>query len=104
MTDTQDHVQADTTSARPPNAHPCSCGAWWTGLTRAHCPACHRTFSVDSAADKHRKGRHGIDRHCVDPSTVGLVPVDKPYGVLWQNPGIDGDGWFKTAPTEPKDA
>lgn len=70
------------------------CGAKWTGSRRAHCPSCHRTFSVDSAADKHRQGRHGIDRHCVDPATVGLVPVDKPYGVLWQNPGSD-QPWFK---------
>jgi len=77
----------------PPNAlrHP-KCGNWWTGQTRAHCPACCRTFSCDSAANKHRVGRHGIDRHCVDPATVGLVAVDKPYGVLWQNPG--GDPWF----------
>lgn len=87
---------ADTeTPARPATAitHP-ECGQWWTGLSRSHCPACHCTFSVDSAADKHRKGAHGIDRHCVDPATVGLVPVDKPYGVLWQNPGSD-QPWFK---------
>lgn len=77
--------------------HP-KCGGWWTGLSRAHCPACCRTFSCDSAADKHRQGRHGIDRHCVDPATVGLVPVDKPYGVMWQNPG--GEQWFNAAAEE----
>ena len=77
--------------------HP-QCGGWWTGLSRAHCPACCRTFSCDSAADKHRKGAHGIDRHCVDPATVGLVAVQKPYGQLWQNPG--GDDWFKNASEE----
>ena len=77
--------------------HP-KCGGWWTGLSRAHCPACCRTFSCDSAADKHRQGRHGIDRHCVDPATVGLVAVDKPYGQLWQNPG--GDAWFENAAEE----
>lgn len=71
--------------------HP-KCGGWWSGLSRAHCPACCRTFSCDSAADKHRQGRHGIDRRCVDPATVGLVAVDKPYGQLWQNPG--GQAWF----------
>jgi hypothetical protein len=48
------------------------------------------TFSCDSAADKHRVGKHGIDRRCADPADVGLVPVDKPFGTLWQNPGPDG--------------
>jgi len=80
---------AEQTNARPWNAISCSCGAWWTGLGRAHCAAagCHRTFSTDGAADKHRVGKHGIDRRCVDPATVGLVAVTKPYGVLWQHPG-----------------
>lgn len=73
---------------RPANAADCSCGSWWTGTSRSHCAAdgCHRTFSGETAADRHRQGRFGIDRRCVDPTTVGLVPVAKPYGVLWQNP------------------
>lgn len=84
---------------RPANAprHP-KCGGWWTGLSRSHCPACCRTFSCDSAADKHRQGRHGMDRHCVDPATVGLIAVDKPYGVMWQNPG--GEQWFNASGEE----
>jgi hypothetical protein len=81
------------TPAPPPTlpagaiTHPC--GAWWTGLSRAHCGACHRTFSCDSAADKHRIGKHGADRRCTNPATVGLVPVTKPWGVMWQNPAPD---------------
>lgn len=63
-----------------------ACKQWWTGLSRAHCPSCHRLFSTDGAADKHRVGKHGVDRRCVDPATVGLVAVPKPYGVLWQHP------------------
>lgn len=75
---------------RPINAiiHP-ECGQWWTGPGRAHCPACHRTFSTDSAADKHRVGKFGVDRRCVDPATVGLVAKRKPWGDMWQNPGPD---------------
>lgn len=69
--------------------HP-ACGQWWTGNSRAHCPACHKTFSTDSAADKHRIGKFGVDRRCVDPATVGLKPAAKPYGVLWQHPGPEG--------------
>jgi len=78
---------ATQTGGRPWNAITHTCGAWWTGLGRAHCPSCHRTFSTDGAADKHRIGKHGIDRRCADPATVGLVAVTKPYGVLWQHPG-----------------
>lgn len=67
-----------------------ACGQWWTGLSRAHCPACHHTFSSDSAANKHRVGKHGVDRRCVDPATVGLVATEKPYGLLWSHPAPEG--------------
>lgn len=88
MTDTvTPETSTEPTAARPWNAATHSCGAWWTGLTRSHCPACHRTFSTDGAANKHRPGKFGIDRRCADPASVGLVPVQKPYGVLWQHPG-----------------
>ena len=75
----------------PPNAirHP-ACGKWWTGLSRAHCPACCETFSTDSAANKHRVGKFGVDRRCVDPAEAGLVANEKPYGVLWSFPAPEG--------------
>jgi hypothetical protein len=105
VTDTQEAASAPVAQKRPANAIPCSCGAWWTGLTRSHCPACHRTFSVDSAADRHRKGAFGKDRRCVDPATVGLVAVKKPYGLLWQNPApAEGERvpghWDRTPPAD----
>lgn len=81
-------------SARPANAivHG-ECDRWWTGVGRAHCaaPGCHLTFSGDSAAEKHRVGTPGVDRRCVDPASVGLVPREMPYGVLWGWPGPDDD-------------
>jgi hypothetical protein len=91
VTDTQTPEPATDTPALPAGAiqHP-ACDSWWTGLSRAHCPACCRTFSTDSAADKHRIGKYGEDRRCADPTTVGLVAVAKPYGALWQHPGPDG--------------
>lgn len=66
-----------------------ACGQSWSGASRAHCPAtgCHRTFSCDSAADKHRVGQFGVDRRCVDPASVGLVAHEKPWGVLWSHAG-----------------
>ncbi|PJN00825.1 hypothetical protein CG740_23255 [Streptomyces sp. CB01201] len=89
MSDTQE-PQLPYTAIRHPQ-----CGQWWTGPSRSHCPACCRTFSCDSAADRHRQGRFGIDRQCVDPATIGLVAVTKPWGQMWQNPG-DSSVWAKS--------
>jgi hypothetical protein len=86
MTDTVAPTATET-GTLPYHAITHTCGAWWTGTGRSHCPACCRTFSCDSAADKHRIGKFGIDRRCTDPAEVGLVAVDKPYGVMWQHPG-----------------
>ena len=44
---------------------------------KSQCPECQRIFSTTSNFDKHRKGKHGIDRHCVDTVTVGLLISDK---------------------------
>lgn len=68
-----------------------ACGQSWTGLRRSHCPAdgCHRTFNSDSAAERHRVGKPGVDRRCVDPASVGLIAVEQPWGTCWQAPGSD---------------
>ena len=66
-----------------------ACGQSWTGLRRAHCPSCHITFNSDSAAEKHRVGKPGIDRRCVDPASVGLIAVEQSWGLCWQAPGSD---------------
>jgi len=64
------------------------CGSWWTGLRAAHCAQCHRTLSSTTAFDRHqRDGENGPV--CLDPATVGLVAVEKPYGVLWSWPSSD---------------
>lgn len=91
--------------ALPPNAirHP-ACGGWWTGLSRAHCPACCRTFSTDSAASKHRIGKYGVDRRCTDPASVGLVAHEKPYGLLWSTPAPEGGYAFHTSTSERDDS
>jgi hypothetical protein len=91
--------------AIPANAiqHP-ACGQWRTGLSRSHCPACCRTFSTDSVANKHRVGKHGTDRRCVAPAEVGLVAREKPYGVLWSSPAPEGGYAFHAAPQERPDA
>ena len=101
MTDTVTQTATDIEpETLPYHAITHTCGAWWTGTGRAHCPAdgCHRTFSCDSAADKHRIGKFGIDRRCVDPAEVGLVARQMPYGVLWQHPGPEGGRDARRAP------
>lgn len=47
------------------------------------------TFNSDSAAEKHRAGRPGIDRRCLPPADAGLVPVEHSWGTCWQAPGTD---------------
>lgn len=66
--------------------HP-QCGKAWSGLRREHCPACHETFNSSFAADKHRKGEHGVNRHCITPAQAGLLAVQYEWGTVWQTPG-----------------
>lgn len=72
-----------------------ACGKEWSGNRRAHCAAdkCHETFNSDSAAEKHRRGTHGVDRRCIPPAEAGLVPVEHPWGICWQTPGPDAVTW-----------
>ena len=42
---------------------------------QARCTVCGELFSTDANFDRHRKGEHGVNRHCVDPASVGLVLV-----------------------------
>ena len=63
------------------------CDAWWTGLSTAHCSACHQTFTTVGAFDKHRTGKHADDtRYCLSPDSVGLVDAGRSYP-CWAHPG-----------------
>lgn len=62
------------------------CGKTWTGVTRAHCGACHETFNSDGGADIHRVGRFGVDRRCLPPASVGMVERDG----VWYMPAPEG--------------
>jgi len=54
---------------------------------RCKCAACHEVFSTTSNFDRHRKGRHGVDRHCVNPDDVGLRIKAGSTGSYWCMPG-----------------
>jgi len=76
----------DTETQPPANAiRHGACKQWWTGAERSHCGGCHRTFTSLTSFEKHRKGLR-----CNDPTTVGLVARQKPYGELWGLPAPDG--------------
>jgi hypothetical protein len=68
----------------PPYVPHCRCGARWTGLSRAHCAGCHRTFSAVTAFDLHRRGGA-----CLDPADAGLVERNG----MWGQPGKVGAWW-----------
>lgn len=64
---------------RPPVTYTCGgCDHRWAGVSRAHCAACHRTFSGVTTFDEHRKGNRG----CVNPAQIdGLLFRDG----LWRS-------------------
>lgn len=37
---------------------------------RCQCPACDEYFNSTAAFDKHRRGEHGVNRHCLTPETM----------------------------------
>lgn len=47
------------------------------------CNTCGEYLSGESAFDKHRKGEHGPDRHCVDPESIGLVIKYRGTDTFW---------------------
>ena len=74
------------------------CNARWGGLRTAHCDACHETFTVVAAFDKHRAGSHTDEgRHCIDPAAVGLVDMGRAYP-CWGFPGRGEDEAMDACP------
>ncbi len=64
----------------PETVHCPKCRLGWSGLSTAHCTACHRTFTTIGAFDRHRTGSHAKDtRSCLAPDTVGLVDAGRLY-------------------------
>jgi hypothetical protein len=54
------------------------CKERWTGMNRAHCTGCHRTFNSVGGFDKHRK-----DLKCLDPESIGMEMNEKG---IWSTP------------------
>jgi hypothetical protein len=58
------------------------CAVTWTGSSRCHCSACHRTFGGVGGFDAHR-----VRDGCVDPQAKAMVR--NPQGV-WVYPVRNG--------------
>lgn len=50
---------------------------------RNQCPACSKYFNSTKAFDKHRTGRHGIDRGCLDDSEMQAKGMSKNAQGFW---------------------
>lgn len=57
---------------------------------RCMCPTCGEFFSSITMFDKHRAGEHGVDRHCLDPQTLGMVIRERGNNTYWTMPMPDG--------------
>jgi hypothetical protein len=55
------------------------------GTRIEHCTVCHESFSTTRNGDAHRKGRHGFERHCLPPESVGLV---RNVRGVWMSPSV----------------
>lgn len=62
---------------------------------RCKCPSCGECFSSVYGFDKHRKGEHGVDRHCIDPKMAGMVVREGANGTYWTTPMNKDVEWWK---------
>lgn len=50
---------------------------------RNQCPSCGEYFNSVYAFDKHRKGSHGVDRHCLNIEQMSAIGMDKNLDGFW---------------------
>ena len=73
------------------------CERAYSGSDRSggHCSTCHLSFSSQGGFDKHRIGRHGVDRRCMTAvemveagwtvSDQGMVRLPAPASSPWRS-------------------
>lgn len=77
------------------------CTARWSGVARAHCSGCHKTFASPGLFDRHRSpaGEHG---KCHHPATITTSSGERVMFLrdgLWRSPEITEEqkrkaGWI----------
>lgn len=61
------------------------------------CPTCKEYFNSVNAFDKHRKGKHGIDRHCLTIPEMLAKGMDKNAEGFWIGSKFDIAGlWLRS--------
>lgn len=72
--DTQEsNPRAQNRAERVPVTYGCGgCDNRWSGVSRAHCSGCHRTFAAFGLFDRHRRIRGEVGS-CLDPETITVT-------------------------------
>lgn len=67
----------------------CRCGATWGGRRAQHCPACHETFTGDTAGDMHRVGPFHPKgaRRCLTPTEMEAKGMRRNTHGVWTSGG-----------------
>lgn len=69
------------------------CHAGWRGTRAAHCPMCHRTFTSDTAAQRHKR-TDGGHLSCSDPATLTVKAEDGTESPVFAlTDGFGGSQW-----------
>lgn len=74
-------------------SHCGTCHAEWRGTRAAHCPMCHRTFTSDTAAQRHKRTDGG---HLTfsDPATLTVEAEDGTESPAFDlSDGFGGPQW-----------
>ena len=74
------------------------CERSYSGSDRSggHCMSCHQSFSAQGGFDKHRVGRHGIDRRCLTIAEMAGKGWHVDGRGDWRMPS-NGSPWAKAA-------
>lgn len=69
------------------------CDASWTGVSAAHCSACHCTFSSAGLFDRHRSVAGGEHGSCLPPGRLVNANTGEPVmffrDEMWRGPTMD---------------
>jgi hypothetical protein len=83
----------------------CECGSSLPRPPRfCHCEGCHESFTGVKAFDAHRRGRHGVDRHCATPAQMLILGLRKNAQGQWSCPAGVKRGRISEMTNEPRPA
>lgn len=66
------------------------CDNTWTGVTRAHCPACHRTYNSAGLFTAHRRDVRGVGTCHAPAADMRLIDG------IWRGPAVEHE-WYEAS-------